>query len=424
MFDHLERFDAVAADLDRAINAGVTILDAADGVATIERFERLRRKVAALGIAVQSELERTAVHREHGHTSAKVMARHVGRLSGAEAMARARGQRVAGALPLIGDALAEGRLGVAHHDLLARVHANPRVRHAMVEAQTWFLEIADELEWPDFVAAVRRWERLADVDGPEPANSRNHHNRHATLRQDPIDLGWQLHGTFGALQGADLAAVLERYAEAERLADWDEARSIHGDDACESHLPRTEAQRRADALSRIFDDAAANPASPVPAGHTHTVVWDQATYTEMLRRLDGEPARALDPRRARCHTLDGVPLEPTEAAADSLVGAFRRAVVDARGVVVDLGTARRFTGGARTAVQLSSRRCRWPGCWVPTTHCEIDHVHEHGRGGRTHPGNGVPLCGTHNRWKQKGYRTWRDPTGRWHVAARDGTEVP
>mgnify|MGYP001827292309 FL=1 len=373
---------------------------------------------------MQAELERTGVHREHGHTSAKVMTRHVGRLSGPEAAARARGERASRALPLLADALAEGRLGVAHHDLLARVHANPRVRHAMAEAQTWFLEIADELEWPDFVAAVRRWERLADADGPEPANTRNHRNRHATLRQDPIDLGWHLHGTFGALQGADLAEVFERYVAAERLADWDEARAIHGDDACETHLARTEAQRRADALSRIFGDAAANRESPVPAGHTHTMVWDQATYTEMLRRLDGHPARPLDPRRARCHTLDGVPLEPTEAAADSLAGRFQRAVVDATGVVIDLGRARTFTGGARAAVQLSSTRCRWPGCWVPTSHCEIDHVHEHGRDGTTAPANGVPLCGTHNRWKQKGYRTWRDPTGRWHVARRDGAEIP
>jgi hypothetical protein len=33
------------------------------------------------------------------------------------------------------------------------------------------------------------------------------------------------------------------------------------------------------------------------------------------------------------------------------------------------------------------------------------------------------LCARHNRWKQHGYRTWRDPTGHWHTHRPDGTEI-
>jgi hypothetical protein len=33
------------------------------------------------------------------------------------------------------------------------------------------------------------------------------------------------------------------------------------------------------------------------------------------------------------------------------------------------------------------------------------------------------LCGRHNRWKNRGYRTWRDDQGRWHLIRPDGTEM-
>jgi hypothetical protein len=79
----------------------------------------------------------------------------------------------------------------------------------------------------------------------------------------------------------------------------------------------------------------------------------------------------------------------------------------------------------RDVINIQSQgRCVWPGCHVPASRCEADHVHEHGSGGRTNPGNGAPLCGMHNRTKQKGYRLWRDPTGIWHLYRPDGTPIP
>jgi len=61
---------------------------------------------------------------------------------------------------------------------------------------------------------------------------------------------------------------------------------------------------------------------------------------------------------------------------------------------------------------------------VPTSACEADHAHPHTSGGKTEPDNGVPLCGRHNRWKQKNYTTRRDPdTGRWRTYRPDGSEI-
>ena len=174
--------------------------------------------------------------------------------------------------------------------------------------------------------------------------------------QDSVDLGWQLTGSFGAFQGASIDDILRPYFDAERLADWDKARAEHGDDAHTGHLPRSEAQRRADALWRIFQDAAAAEASPVGVDFVHHVVWDAATFEETLRRLSGEQPRPFDPESSTCRTIDGVPLEPTEAGANALVSHFRRVVIDSSGVVIDLGRARLFTGGSRLAVQLSEER--------------------------------------------------------------------
>ncbi len=84
---------------------------------------------------------------------------------------------------------------------------------------------------------------------------------------------------------------------------------------------------------------------------------------------------------------------------------------------------------ARLAAQLANTECFWPGCHVPVSRCQIDHLvpfterDDGGGGGRTNPGNGGPACGKHNRHKEHGSTVWRDPTGRWHTHRPDGTEI-
>jgi len=408
--------------LERLLDSNLEPGDPAEARALVAEAEKARRRLGAVQIQLLADVERTDTFRFDGHASAKVMVRHVAKLSNSSAAARRRGARMIVDLHEVGAALSAGTLGLDQFDLLSRVHANPRVREAMVDAQPWFLRIAGKLSYADFELEVRQWERLADADGPEPTNSRNHDNRDFALVQN-FDLGWNVEGGFGAFQGAAIDQILGYYIDAERLTDWEKARAEHGDDAVEAHLPRRESQRRADALWKIFQDAAGSGAGTVPVDFVHNIVWGEGTFEEMARRLSGAAPRPLDPASYKCETIDGVPLEPIEAAANALVQKFRRVVVDAAGVVIDLGRARTFTGGARLAAQLSANHCPWPGCAVPATRCEIDHTHEHAKGGRTNPGNGAPFCGRHNRWKQKGFSVWRDPTGEWHVYRPDGTEI-
>jgi hypothetical protein len=174
----------------------------------------------------------------------------------------------------------------------------------------------------------------------------------------------------------------------------------------------------------VFQDAAGADNIAVPVGFCHNIVWSADTYEEMLRRLDGQHPEPLDPDTHVCQTIDGTPLEPTEAAANSLLHGFRRVVIGADSVTLDAGQKRFFTGVLRTVIRVQSgTTCIWPGCCVPVSRCETDHLIEHSRGGSTNPGDGAPLCGMHNRTKQQGYRITRDPDGTFTHTRPNGTTI-
>ena len=416
-------FDAITAGLDTIHTTGFDPTRAADAVALISELEGLSRRLDAAKVELLAAVDGSGVYATDGHASAKVMVRHVAKLSAGAAANRDRIARMLRSLPLVRMAFAAGEVAADHIGVLARVHSNPRVRDHMADREQVFLTDAATMDYPTFEATVRQWERLTDADGPEPESAKAHEQRDAKMVQDPIELGWHLSGFFGSLQGVEMFEVFNRYLNAEHLTDWRLAREKHGDAATRDHLERTDAQRRADALAAIFADAANNPEGPAPAKWVHNLVWDPDTYREALNRVEGKRARRFDPDTYRCETLNGHPVDPIEAAVGSLFGRIRRVVIDAPAAKVDLGRARLFTGAARDAVHLQSRCCIWPGCWVPVTDCQTDHITQHSHAGRTHPGNGAPLCGRHNRWKQQGYTITRDPSGTWHVTKPDGTPL-
>jgi hypothetical protein len=191
-------------------------------------------------------------------------------------------------------------------------------------------------------------------------------------------------------------------------------------------LDRTAAQRRFDALRAVFIAAASSRVVGVFDPLVNIVV-DQTTLEFHLATLLGGDPEPLDPStvdQRRCETVGGVQIDPADMLAAVLTGHVRRVVFDAAGVVIDPGRrSRLFTGGARDAVVLGDRWCMWPGCDLRSGRCQTDHTTPWAANGPTRPDNGGPACARHNRWKQHGYRTWRDPTGQWHTNRPDGTEI-
>ncbi len=465
----LARADAALDDLI----AAVADWDPASGdeaMAWVRAAERLGRRGHALALAVQDRVDRSGVHKGDGHASARVMVRHGANLSKAEALRRQRAVRMGRDLPAVAAAHAEGRLGVPQVERIARVHANSRVADDLALVDAEVARAAVVLPFDEFDAALADWERLTDEDGAGDRAARAAATRDHRMHRG-FDGSWRTEGSSPGVAGQAVYDVWQRQVQREWERDWAEARARLGDAATAADLIRTDAQRRHDAheVCMLRGDLVVDDRNPVPvSARTVTdLVVDQVTFERAVARLFGrdpgpdprlvtwwddildalgpqpDPSQtaADDPAGPapdgglsavgrlvgfRCGTVDGDPLDPTEVAVATLIGQVRRVVSGADGVVLDMGRAVRcFTGARQLAVRLSHRSCVWTGCDVPSSECQCDHLASFNgpTQGRTHPGNGAPACGRHNRMKEQGYDVVRDARGRWHVFRPDGTEI-
>lgn len=407
-------------------------LSNAEVMAAFRRLELDRRRLEGDVAALIGEIERRGAHRADGHRTVPAWCRTEGSWSTAEAVARTQLARLIARHPVIGGALRAGALGVAQAHLLARAAANPRIgdqigcvlHHLLVDATT--------LPYDDFRRVVEHWERTVDVDGSHHSRRTGHAYRFARLRR--TDGACELEASGGALDGAALQEIFDRYCDAEFQTDLHHARE-HGVDIDADGLvalPRTARQRAFDALLRIFQDAAATAPGGAEAEPLVNIVVDAATLEQAIDALADDDAtpgmsalpRGPVPRHWHSRSRDGAWIPPHDVLQAALAGRVRRVVTDDAGVVIDLGRRRRlFTGAARDAVMVLATHCAWPGCRVHHRLCQADHTTPHAAGGATEPGNGGPLCPHHNRWKQRGYRLWRDPAGVWHTYRPDGSEI-
>jgi hypothetical protein len=386
--------------------------------------ERIRRMAEAVLLDVVDEADRRRLWADDGHASSRGWLQALTNTSGAETMRRLQSVRAVRDLPELRARLRAGTIGVEQARELAKVHANPRCRPELPGSERLLVDHAVRLPFDDFMIVLRRWISLADPDGS--GRSHEHAHRGRSARIVSVDHTWYLDAHGGSTQGASMAEIFRRFCEAEFHADWATTRATHGDDACVALLPRTDAQRRFDALHAIFLAAASAPADRRAPEPVVNILIDRASFTAHLDHALGGPTPRLDPTEVdhrRCETADGALLDPRDVVAAALHGQVRRAVWDAAKVVTELGRTRRlFTGSVRQAVRLGGRRCLWPGCGLP--HTEIDHVAEWvAHGGTTSAANGAPLCGRHNRWKSRGYTTRRDGDGAWALIRPDGTAV-
>lgn len=407
---------ALTANLDR-------LSSAADLAHVLTELELMSRAVEAATIAVMARAERTDAFRHDGHGTLTGWVRSLIKWSPTEASARTRTAVAAQQYPALIERLRAGSLGVAQARRLAGLHANRRVRDELPIVFDTLADIAGALPYEDFNTAVLRWEQLADADGAHRHADMVHDGRDASVH--PVGDTVYIDAHVGTAQGAVIMEVFERYIEAELRHDL-EARDAMGL-TTGSDLPRTAAQRRADALHAIFCSAAVG-SSPAPEPVVNILI-DADTYETALNALSNEerlPSLARRPddvHRRRCETTSGLMIDPIDAVTASILGHVRRVVVGADGTVIDLGRkSRLFTGAAREAVWLRRRRCVWPSC--SRIHCEVDHRVPWSDGGRTSPDNGDPLCAKHNRWKVRGYRTHMNPrTNAIQVSRPDGSVI-
>ena len=396
-----------------------TATEVADQVRALAA-ERCRIE-AELAVMVR-EAERREVHRADGHLSVPGWLRATVSWSTAECLRVVRRGRLLERAPVVGDALLDGSCGVAQTDELARAAANPRVGHEIDPFLPVFLEHAPVLSFDEFKTVVRRWENLADADGAHRTREASIRRRRARLSIDDAVMWLSAEGA--TLEGVMMREILDAYLTAEVATD----RATMAETGA-TQFPRTDAQRRFDALHAIFLAAASTPADAERPVFTANVVVDQVTFEAHLARLGFIPTPTdlpdLSLLQRRCESDRGDPLAPDDILAAAFHGHVRRVVFDSAGVVIDLGRRRRlFTGPAAEAVTLQRQHCDHRGCDIPSSRCESDHINEWDDGGPSNQHNGSPRCGVHNRLKsRRGFRTRRDPDGRWHTYRPDGTEI-
>ena len=305
-----------------------------------------------------------------------------------------------------------GEISLQHVAVLVRGRSPERAA-AFDDSETMLVDHARTLPFADFERAVQYWCQLADPHTAASDARRQIESRRLHLSKTFDGVG-VLDGTLDPLRYAVVAGELDRLEQHEFEQDWAAARAEHGDAATAADLPRTAAQRRADALVLMAERSASAPAGarkPVPVVNLHL---DWATFCAELAACAQHPSGAdrtiPDPgmqdavgaggRRGPrlSESDDGTVLLPSQVLEQALRGEVRRVVFGPDGHILDFGrTKRLYDGGVRQAIQVRDRHCTAPGCDVPAKRCEVDHVLPWARGGTTSESNGRLLCDRHNR---------------------------
>lgn len=391
----------------------------------LHELARFGRRMESSFTDVLDVVDRKAEFRADGHASVKGWYLAHTNDAPVEAFRKVRTMRALRTLPAVRDGLRSGEIGVAQVRVIAKMHANPRVREDLPAAESQIVDNAHSMPFVEFEATAQQLADLIDVDGAEQRAEAVHADRRA--HHSKLGDGWRGDYTCGAAQGAAMQRILQDFCEREFQADWAEAKARLGDRVTVADLARTASQRRMDALYNIFlSAAAAVPGAQRPEPLVN-LVMDDRTYNETAQWVATgvrPPLDLCDYASRRCHTTDGDPIPRSDALAAALIGQMRRVVVNSAGVVINMGRkARLFTGNARDAVMLRSTHCVWTGCTMPGSTSQADHLDAWGHGGETNSDIGCPCCGRHNRWKTKGFTIQPEPNGRWRTLRPDGTAI-
>ncbi len=417
--------------------------------AELARLELAARDLDARRLAVRAAAESKQTPALDGHTSTQAYLRATTNQPAAVVLAEVRRARLCRDFPHVGEALMLGRIGVGQIDELVRITRNPRAVTSLDDEQVdMLLGHAEHLSIRGFAQAVDRWLQWADPDGAwrDHTESVEHRSGHVVITNGEISIS-AIGGDVLTAEG--LTNIYDHFVDVEFRNDVAARKALYGDRADEYPLPRSDAQRRFDALVAIFHHAYAATGDGTLPDPIINIVCDQHTLHDLMARagivlaggdtidLDALTRSQIDAVLAefvadpasiltrRCETSSGHPIPPRLLIQALLTAQVRRVVLDARSTVIDLGERKRlFTGNARIAATLLERYCAHTGCEVPADRSQIDHNHSHTDGGRTDQDNAAPVCGSHNRFKYRNaWRTRRSDNGRIYNIRSDGTLV-
>ncbi len=389
--------DELDAALDAALAVPLSCLSRDEVDVWVQRAQRIRAKADALLTEAAVSADEASVQVGSG---LRTTASHVAAETGVDPAVVGADKNLGvwlRSFPVLAQAAREGRLSRRHLQVL-RANDNPRTRPAMMDAQVFLVEIAQE-PWRDFNEALRYWVTAADPDGEEPNEQAQ--RRIVTVRRKGDG---SVAGSFvlDPLAGTALLSALGQ--EADRLWRSDQ----------DAGIDRTTTQRFADALVALVSRGAKRRSGSAPAPLVHLVMSPAVAADALIRVACEESGERLpegiDPWRlpvargdvdARCELVDGTPIHPRLAVAYLGVAELRRLVMDAEGEILDLGTkVRCYPRRLKDAILASARgRCAETGCDAPLTWLQADHDIPFSRHGPTATRNGKARCDPHNKAK-------------------------
>ncbi len=157
-------------------------------------------------------------------------------------------------LPKLAAAAGVGWVGDEQLDVLLRLFRNPRCRQMMVEWEDRFVDFAQSLLLSGFAQFCQRWEQAADPDGADQSVAEARAARR--LSMGSVGGAFELKFFSDSMSGGVIENLVRAYDALEMEIDIAERKRRWGDDAVSHDLPRTGAQRRADAFMAIMLDAA------------------------------------------------------------------------------------------------------------------------------------------------------------------------
>ena len=216
----------------------------------------LREFYRSLGfvLGLLDSVDRNGFHEEDGHRSVRAYVQAVGNMSAGDASWLLGMVRTLRSMPYTAEDFADGALGLSQLQELVKLHRTPAVRARLGEGDLMLLGFARSMPFDDFRDAARHFREVVDPDGTHRRHRAADEGRNATT--GVVGEEWFLSAHCGTAQGAEIAEILDRFTQAEFLADMDELRERCGENAPTIMMRRTHAQRRADALSKIFTTAA------------------------------------------------------------------------------------------------------------------------------------------------------------------------
>ncbi|WP_186816362.1 HNH endonuclease [Cellulomonas aerilata] len=315
------------------------------------------------------------------------------------------------AAPAATAAVAEGRIGLEHAAVIGRVVSagSPAQREAAASpaGQQHLLRMAESHDAGTFATAAARWAATVDPAALQRDHDAQRAERFLHLTTTPQ--GTVIRGRVDSMAGHRLTLALEALSPrpgadddrdpGQRCADALDAMAVRtlADGKPGAHAPQqvtlilseqTWLAARAERDRRRAKAGGANGAAG--AGADGEATGTERTGTaEASAGVTSYPPATLE---------DGTPVPVSELASAMCDGEISRLVVDADGVPLDAGRARRlFTAPQRRAIAARDRGCGWPQCHAPARWCEVHHVQWWDRdAGPTSVDNGVLLCSFHH----------------------------